>query len=67
MPAIATIASAPLAAPLPPGFIGLSSSTTRCPRTRDDPAAVDPVFEQLVRNLSPGQAPVLRIGGDSTD
>ena len=25
------------------------------------------MFEQLVRNLSPGQAPLLRIGGDSTD
>jgi len=28
---------------------------------------VDPVFAQLIRNLAPGQRPVLRIGGDSTD
>jgi hypothetical protein len=35
--------------------------------TGDDPAAVDPVLVQLIRNLTPGQAPVLRIGGDSTD
>jgi hypothetical protein len=33
----------------------------------DDPEALDPVFEQLIRNLAPGQRPVLRIGGDSTD
>ncbi len=33
----------------------------------DDPEALDPVFERLVRNLAPGQRPVLRIGGDSTD
>jgi hypothetical protein len=32
-----------------------------------DPAAVNPVFEQLIRNLTPGQSPVLRIGGDSAD
>ena len=28
---------------------------------------MDPRFIQLVRNLTPGQAPVLRIGGDSAD
>ena len=32
-----------------------------------DPPAINPVFEQLVRNLAPNQHPVLRIGGDSTD
>ena len=32
-----------------------------------DPAALDPVFTRLVANLNPGQAPVLRIGGDTTD
>jgi hypothetical protein len=32
-----------------------------------DPSAIDPVFVQLIRNLAPDQAPVLRIGGDSTD
>ena len=25
------------------------------------------MFEQLIRNLAPGQAPDLRIGGDTTD
>jgi hypothetical protein len=31
------------------------------------PSAPNPVFVQLVRNLTAGQAPVLRVGGDSTD
>jgi hypothetical protein len=35
--------------------------------TGDDPHAVDPVLVRLIRDLSPGQRPVLRIGGDSTD
>ena len=35
--------------------------------TGSDPRAVNPVVAQLIRNLSPGQPPVLRIGGDSTD
>ena len=32
-----------------------------------DPTSLNPVFLQLVRNISPGQRPVIRIGGDSTD
>ncbi|MBV8219671.1 MAG: hypothetical protein JO325_14490 [Solirubrobacterales bacterium] len=32
-----------------------------------DPSAINPVFEQLIRNLAPHQRPILRIGGDSTD
>jgi hypothetical protein len=35
--------------------------------TGADPRAVDPVLVRLIRDLSPGQRPVLRIGGDSTD
>jgi hypothetical protein len=53
---------------IPRGFLGLSlefsSIETYAGR---DPLAVDPVLEQLIRNLSPGQSPMLRIGGDSTD
>ena len=53
---------------VPNGFLGLSLefSAVRA-YTGSDPGAINPVFEQLIRNLSPGQAPVLRIGGDSTD
>ena len=32
-----------------------------------DPNAIDPVFEQLIRNLAAGGPTVLRIGGNSTD
>jgi len=37
------------------------------PYAGSDPAAINPVSEQLLRNLAPNQRPVLRIGGDSTD
>ena len=56
------------ARPIPTGFIGLSIEFGALPAyAGHDPSAVDPVFEQLIRNLAPGQRPVLRIGGDSTD
>ena len=32
-----------------------------------DPKHVDPVFIQLLRNLVPGQSPIVRIGGNSAD
>jgi hypothetical protein len=54
--------------PVAEGFLGLSLEYSSIERyAGDDPAAIDPVFEQLIRNLNPGQSPVLRIGGDSTD
>jgi hypothetical protein len=53
---------------IPPGYLGLS---IEFPAVRDytgsNPHRINPVLLQLIRNLSPGQAPVLRIGGDSTD
>jgi len=54
--------------PIPSGFLGLSLEYTAIePYAGTDPRAVDPVLVQLIRNLTPGQAPVIRIGGDSTD
>jgi hypothetical protein len=51
-----------------PGFLGLSLEfSTLEAYAGTDPARVNPVFVQLIRNLSPGQRPELRIGGDSTD
>ncbi|MBV9467292.1 MAG: hypothetical protein JO169_14375 [Solirubrobacterales bacterium] len=51
-----------------PGFLGLSlENTAILPYAGNDPKKLDPVFLQLVRNLTPDQSPVLRIGGDSTD
>jgi hypothetical protein len=54
--------------PVAGGFLGLSLEYSSIERyAGSDPAAIDPVFEQLIRNLNPGQSPVLRIGGDTTD
>jgi Glycosyl hydrolase family 79 C-terminal beta domain len=53
---------------IPAGFLGLSLEYTALGAyAGTNPSAIDPVFLQLIRNLTPGQAPVLRIGGDSTD
>lgn len=53
--------------PVPPGFLGLSLEYPAIERyAGQDPAALNPVFVQLVRNIA-GSAPVLRIGGDSAD
>ena len=54
--------------PVSPGFIGLSIEYYAVQSYAGrDPHALNPVFLQLVRNLNPGQSPVLRIGGDSAD
>ncbi len=51
-----------------PGFLGLSLEySTIIPYAGSDPAALNPTLVQLIRNLTPGQRPQLRIGGDSTD
>ena len=53
---------------IPGGFLGLSFEYRAIePYAGVDPAATNPVFEQLIRNLSPRYPPVVRIGGDSTD
>jgi hypothetical protein len=67
-PALITVQPGQTGARVPFGFLGLSLEYTSIePYAGTDPSRVDPVFLQLVRNLTPGQAPVLRIGGDSTD
>lgn len=65
--AVVTV-GAPTARTIPAGFVGLSFEQTALKTyAGQDASALDPVFEQLVRNLAPGQRPVLRIGGDTTD
>ncbi|MGZ4177966.1 MAG: glycosyl hydrolase family 79 C-terminal domain-containing protein [Solirubrobacteraceae bacterium] len=55
-------------APIRSGFVGFSFEFEGVRAyTGSDPAHINPVFVQLIRNLTPGQAPVLRIGGNSTD
>ncbi len=59
---------APEGRPIQPGFLGFSIEFQAIrDYTGSDPRRINPVFIQLIRNLSPGQAPVIRIGGDSTD
>jgi len=66
--AVVTVSRAAGGPAIQPGFLGLSlENTAILPYAGSDPKAPDPVFLQLVRNLTPGQSPVLRVGGDSTD
>lgn len=54
--------------PIPPGFLGFSFEFTAVREyTGSDPRAINPVLVALIRDVAPGQSPVLRIGGDSTD
>ena len=67
-PLVLTVNAGAPARVIPRGFIGLSTEYWAIPQfAGEDPAAIDPVFVQLLKNLAPGQPPVLRIGGDSTD
>ncbi len=66
--AVVTVARGAGGPAIQPGFLGLSlENTAILPYAGRNPKAPDPVFLQLVRNLTPGQPPELRIGGDSTD
>jgi hypothetical protein len=67
-PVVITVQPAKPGRGVPFGFLGLSLEYRSVEAYAGaDPSAPDPVFVQLVRNLAPGQAPVLRIGGDSAD
>lgn len=53
---------------IPSGFVGLGLEYRSIPEyTGNDPRAVNPVLVQLIRNLAPGQRPIFRLGGISTD
>ena len=66
--AVVTVSRGASGPTIQPGFLGLSlENTAIIPYAGSDPKAPDPVFLQLIRNLTPGQSPQLRIGGDSTD
>ncbi len=67
-PASLSIGSSAVSAAVPPGFVGLSMEYRGfAALAGPDPKAVDPVFEQLLRDISPDQSGVLRVGGDSSD
>ncbi len=62
-----SVGDRPVAA-IPSGFLGLSFEFQAVRAyTGSDPSQINPVLLALVRNLTAGQTPVLRIGGDSTD
>lgn len=51
-----------------PGFLGLSMEMRGVEAYSGyDAKAINPVFEQLIRELAPRQHPLLRLAGDSTD
>jgi hypothetical protein len=63
-----TVGGPATASAIPAGFLGLSLEYFAIPAyAGTNPRAIDPVFVQLIRNLAGGQAPELRIGGDTTD
>jgi hypothetical protein len=54
--------------PVAPGFVGFSFEFQAVQDyTGSDRRAINPVLVQLIRDVAPGQTPVLRIGGNSTD
>ncbi len=63
-----TVSRAVFGRPVPAGFVGISMGPRDIVRYNGtNPRAPNPVFEQLLRNLAPGQPVSLRIGGDGTD
>jgi hypothetical protein len=63
-----TVQRGTVGAPIPNGFVGLSMEFRGLEAyAGPDPGALSRPFVQLIRNLAPGQRPVLRIGGDGTD
>jgi hypothetical protein len=64
----AGVSATPTGQPMAPGFLGMSFEYRALHQyTGRDPRAVDPALLGLLAGLAPGQSPVIRIGGDSTD
>ncbi|HWD75931.1 MAG TPA: glycosyl hydrolase family 79 C-terminal domain-containing protein [Solirubrobacteraceae bacterium] len=64
----AAVAGSPSGQPMAPGFVGVSFEYRALHQyTGRNPLAIDPVLLRLVAGLAPGQSPVIRVGGDSTD
>src|SRR6185437_4735517 len=67
-PTLVTIGARATRQSIAPGFLGLSLEYWAVPAyAGPNPRRVNPVFLQLIRNLSGGSAPVLRIGGVTSD
>lgn len=62
------VAATPVSRPVPAGFTGLSIEYRSAPYYfGTGPGAPNPLFISLVRQLTDGQSPVIRFGGDTTD
>ena len=67
-PISATVSSTPYGQPMGSGFLGFSFEYKAMHQyTGRNPDAINPVLLSLIRQLNPGQAPIIRIGGNSTD
>jgi hypothetical protein len=67
-PVVAGVTDTPAGQPMGSGFLGVSLEYSALHiYTGRDSGHVDPVLIQLLRNLDPGQTPVVRIGGNSAD
>ena len=67
-PVVASVSSTPTGQPMPTSFLGVSLEYGALHvYTGRNPNAVNPVLIQLLRNLAPGQTPIVRIGGNSAD
>jgi hypothetical protein len=64
----ATVSGTPTGSSMPSGFVGVSFEYRAMHQyTGRDPRAINPVLLSLLQGLAPGQSPVVRIGGNSTD
>jgi len=64
----AGVSASPTGQEMAPGFLGVSFEYRALHQyTGRDPRAVNPALLGLLSGLAPGQSPVIRIGGDSTD
>jgi hypothetical protein len=65
---VVTVSPTPLGSAVPGAFVGISLEYgTVASAELPGRGGADPVLGQLIRNLSPGYAPVIRIGGESSD
>lgn len=64
----ASVSDTPTGQAMPSGFVGVSIEFKAVQEyTGGNPKAVNPVFVHLLQGLAPGQPPLVRIGGNSTD
>jgi hypothetical protein len=64
----ASVSATPTGPTMPSSFVGVSVEYFAIhDYTGNNPGAINPVLLHLLRALAPGQPPVIRIGGNSTD